>query len=191
MRRGSTPESRGGRQRSTPNKTLLAKAAHLLAAAGESAKTPLFSAYIRVFELAEDHGGELTVTRARRPHNQTEIAECGAPLARILNDLLPYEKPRRTTAQVQTTRITPFRSATASWRSCDAQCSRPRWWTTHGEKFEVRSLRGGRFYPCRHVERFSMLSRTPMAAGPSVRSCRPPGDRGASRQGIRLFYISA
>jgi hypothetical protein len=34
--------------------TLVAKAAHLLAAAGETAKTPLLSAYIRSFELAED-----------------------------------------------------------------------------------------------------------------------------------------
>jgi hypothetical protein len=63
-----------------------------------------FSAYIRLFEPAEDYGGELTVTRARTPHNQTEIAECGAPLARILKDL--FLEARRTTAQVQTTRIT-------------------------------------------------------------------------------------
>src|SRR5260370_5505691 len=102
MLRGSKPgERRGGRQKGTPNKTAVAKAAHILAAAGETAKTPSFSAYTRLFELAEDYNRDLTVARAKRPRNQPEIVECQERLARILKDLLPYEKPRLTTTKVQ------------------------------------------------------------------------------------------
>src|SRR5262245_55022197 len=102
MPRGSKPgERRGGRQKGTPNKTVVAKAAHILAAAGETAKAPSFSAYTRLFELAEDYDRDLAVALAKRPRNQTEIAECRERLARILKDLLPYEKPRLTSAKVQ------------------------------------------------------------------------------------------
>src|SRR5215471_14982717 len=102
MPRGSKPgERRGGRQKGTPNKTVVAKAAHILAAAGETAKAPSFSAYTRLFELAEDYNRELAVALAKRPQNQIEIAECRERLARILKDLLPYEKPRLTTTKVQ------------------------------------------------------------------------------------------
>src|SRR5215467_1179956 len=102
MPRGSKPgERRGGRQKGTPNKTVVAKAAHKLAAAGEIAKAPSFSAYIRLFELAEDYDRDLTVALAKKPQNPTEIAECRERLARILKDLLPYEKPRLTTTKMQ------------------------------------------------------------------------------------------
>ena len=102
MSRGSKPgERRGGRQKGTPNKTVVAKAAHILAAAGETAKAPSFSAYIRLFELAEDYDRNLAVALAKRPRNQAEIVECQERLARILKDLLPYEKPRLTTTKVQ------------------------------------------------------------------------------------------
>jgi hypothetical protein len=102
MPRGSKPgERRGGRRKGTPNKTVVAKAAHILAAAGETAKAPSFSAYIRLFELAEDYDRDLTVALAKRPQNQTEIFECRERLARTLKDLLPYEKPRLTTTKVQ------------------------------------------------------------------------------------------
>jgi hypothetical protein len=102
MPRGSKPgERRGGRQRGTPNKTVVAKAAHILAAAGETAKAPSFSAYIRLCELAEDYDRDLAVALAKRRQNPAEIAECRERLARILKDLLPYEKPRLTTTKVQ------------------------------------------------------------------------------------------
>jgi len=102
MSRGSKPgERRGGRQKGTPNKTVVAKAAHILAAAGETAKAPSFSAYIRLFELAEDYDHDLTIALAKKPQNRTEIAECRERLARILKVLLPYEKPRLTTTKVQ------------------------------------------------------------------------------------------
>jgi hypothetical protein len=102
MPRGSKPgERRGGRQKGTPNKTVVAKAAHILAVAGETAKAPSFSAYTRLFELAEDYNRDLTAALAKRPQNQIEIAECRERLARILKDLLPYEKPRLTTTKVQ------------------------------------------------------------------------------------------
>jgi hypothetical protein len=102
MPRGSKPgERRGGRQRGTPNKIVVAKAAHTLAAAGETAKVPSFSAYIRLFELAEDYDRDLTAALAKKPRNQTEIVESRERLARILKDLLPYEKPRLTTTKVQ------------------------------------------------------------------------------------------
>ena len=102
MPRGSKPgERRGGRQKGTPNKTVVAKAAHILAAAGEAAKAPSFSAYIRLFQLAEDYDRDLTVALAKRPRNQAEIVECQERLARTLKDLLPYEKPRLTTTKVQ------------------------------------------------------------------------------------------
>jgi hypothetical protein len=102
MPRGSKPgERRGGRQKGTPNKTVVAKAAHILAAAGETAKAPSFSAYTRLFELAEDYDRDLTIALAKRPQNHIEIAECRERLARILKDLLPYEKPRLTTTKVQ------------------------------------------------------------------------------------------
>jgi hypothetical protein len=102
MPRGSKPgERRGGRQKGTPNKTVVAKAAHKLAAAGEIAKAPSFSAYIRLCELAEDYDRDLAIALAKRPQNQTEIIECRERLARILKDLLPYEKPRLTTTKVQ------------------------------------------------------------------------------------------
>ena len=102
MPRGSKPgERRGGRQRGTPNKTVVAKAAHILAAAGETAKAPSFSAYIRLFQLAEDYDRDLAVALAKRTRNRTEIAECRERLARTLKDLLPYEKPRLTTTKVQ------------------------------------------------------------------------------------------
>jgi hypothetical protein len=109
MPRGSKPgERRGGRQKGTPNKTVVAKAAHILAAAGETAKAPSFSAYIRLFELAEDYDRDLTIARAKRPPNQTEIVECRERLARTLKDLLPYEKPRLTTTKVQGDRNAPL-----------------------------------------------------------------------------------
>jgi hypothetical protein len=102
MPRGSKPgERRGGRQRGTPNKTVVAKAAHILVAAGETARAPSFSAYTRLFELAEDYDRDLTGAFAKRPQNQTQIVECRERLARILKDLLPYEKPRLTTTKVQ------------------------------------------------------------------------------------------
>jgi len=109
MPRGSKPgERRGGRQKGTPNKTVVAKAAHILASAGETAKAPSFSAYIRLFQLAEDYDRDLTVALAKRPRNQTEIVECQERLARILKDLLPYEKPRLTTTKVQGDRDYPL-----------------------------------------------------------------------------------
>ena len=102
MPRGSKPgERRGGRQKGTPNRTVVAKAVHILAAAGETAKAPSFSAYIRLCELAEDYDRDLIVALAKRPQNPTEIAECRERLARTLKDLLPYEKPRLTTTKVQ------------------------------------------------------------------------------------------
>jgi hypothetical protein len=102
MPRGSkSGERRGGRQKGTPNKTVVAKAAHILAAAGETAKAPSFSAYIRLFQLAEDYDRDLAVALAKRPRNQAEIVECRERLARTLKDLLPYEKPRLTTTKVQ------------------------------------------------------------------------------------------
>jgi hypothetical protein len=73
----------------------------MLAAAGETAKAPSFSAYLRLCELAEDYDRELAVVLAKRPQNQTEIVESRERLARILKDLLPYEKPRLTTTKVQ------------------------------------------------------------------------------------------
>ena len=109
MPRGSKPgERRGGRQRGTPNKTVVAKAAHILAAAGETAKAPSFSAYIRLFQLAEDYDRDLAVALAKRPRNRAEIAECRERLARTLKDLLPYEKPRLTTTKVQGDRNAPL-----------------------------------------------------------------------------------
>jgi hypothetical protein len=109
MSRGSKPgERRGGRQKGTPNKTVVAKAAHILAAAGETAKKPSFSAYTRLFELAEDYDRDLAVALAKRPQNQTKIAECRERLARTLKDLLPYEKPRLTTTKVQGDRNAPL-----------------------------------------------------------------------------------
>jgi hypothetical protein len=102
MPRGSKPgERRGGRQQGTPNKTIVSKAASVLAAAGKIANRPAFSAYIRLFELAEDYDRDLTVALAKRPQNRTEIVECQERLARTLKDLLPYEKPRLTTTKVQ------------------------------------------------------------------------------------------
>ena len=102
MPRGSKPgERRGGRQKGTPNKTVVAKAAHILSAAGKTAKAPSFSAYIRLFQLAEDYDRDLAVALAKRPQNQSKIAECRERLARTLKDLLPYEKPRLTTTKVQ------------------------------------------------------------------------------------------
>ena len=85
-----------------------AKAAHILSAAGETAKAPSFSAYIRLFELAEDYDRDLTVALAKRPRSRTEIAECREQLARILKDLLPYEKPRLTTTKVQGDKDAPL-----------------------------------------------------------------------------------
>ena len=121
MPRGSKPgERRGGRRKGTPNKTVVAKAAHILAAAGGTAKAPSFSAYLRLFELAEDYDRELAVALAKRPQNQTEIVESRERLARILKDLLPYEKPRLTTTKVQGDKDSPLfdsrRSPTPSWR---------------------------------------------------------------------------
>jgi hypothetical protein len=80
----------------------------ILAAAGETAKAPSFSAYARLFELAEDYNRDLSVALAKRRQNQTEIAECRERLARILKDLLPYEKPRLTTTKVQGDRDAPL-----------------------------------------------------------------------------------
>jgi hypothetical protein len=109
MPRGSKPgERRGGRQKGTPNKTVVAKAAHILAAAGETAKAPSFSAYSRLFELAEDYDRDLAVALLKRPRNRTEIAECRERLARTLKDLLPYEKPRLTTTKVQGDKDAPL-----------------------------------------------------------------------------------
>ena len=109
MPRGSKPgERRGGRRKGTPNKTVVAKAAHILAAAGETAKAPSFSAYTRLFELAEDYNRDLTAAIARRPQNQTEIVESRERLARMLKDLLPYEKPRLTTTKVQGDKEAPL-----------------------------------------------------------------------------------
>src|SRR5258708_27847068 len=102
MPRGSKPgERRGGRHKGPPNKTIVPKAASVLAAAGKIARRRSFSAYIRLFELAEDYDHGLTVALAKRPRNQTEIVECRERLARTLKDLLPYEKPRLTTTKVQ------------------------------------------------------------------------------------------
>src|SRR5258707_3138556 len=108
MPRGSKPGERGGdRQQGTRNKPILPKAASVLAAAGKIANRPSFSAYIRLFELAEDYDRDLTVALAKRPQNRTEIAECRERLARTLKDLLPYEKPRLTTTKVQGDRDYP------------------------------------------------------------------------------------
>src|SRR5258707_9214715 len=102
MPRGSKPgERRGGRQKGTPNKTIVSKAASVLAAAGKIANRPSSAAYIRLFELAEDYDHDLTVALAKRPRNQSEIVECRERLARTLKDLLPYEKPRLTSTKVQ------------------------------------------------------------------------------------------
>ena len=60
-----------------------------------------FSAYTRLFELAEDYDRELIIALAKKPQNPTEIAECRERLARTLKDLLPYEKPRLMTTKVQ------------------------------------------------------------------------------------------
>ena len=85
MPRGSKPgERRGGRQKGTPNKTIVSKAANVLAAVGKISKTPSFSAYIRLFELAEDYNRDLTAALAKRPRNQTEMIESRERLARIL-----------------------------------------------------------------------------------------------------------
>ena len=109
MPRGSKPgERRGGRQQGTPNKTIVSKAASVLAAAGKIANRPSFSAYIRLFELAEDYDRDLAVALAKRPRNRTEIAECRERLARTLKDLLPYEKPRLTTTKVQGDKDAPL-----------------------------------------------------------------------------------
>src|SRR5215472_11769059 len=109
MPRGSKPgERRGGRQKGTPNKTVVARAAHILAAVGKTARAPSFSAYIRLCELAEDYDRDLAVALAKRPQNQTEIVECRERLARILKDLLPYEKPRLTTTKVQGDKDAPL-----------------------------------------------------------------------------------
>jgi hypothetical protein len=109
MPRGSKPgERRGGRQQGTPNKTIVSKAASVLAAAGKIAKRPSFSAYTRLFELAEDYNRDLAVALAKRPQNRTEIVECQERLARTLKDLLPYEKPRLTTTKVQGDRNAPL-----------------------------------------------------------------------------------
>jgi hypothetical protein len=121
MPRGSTPgERRGGHQKGPPNKTVVAKAVHILAAAGATAKAPSVSTYVRLFELAEDYDRELA--RAERPQNQAEVVECREWLARILKGLLACEKPRLTTTQVHDDKDCPVstcqRSPTASWRSC-------------------------------------------------------------------------
>ena len=109
MPRGSKPgERRGGRQKGTPNKTIVSKAASVLAAAGKIAKKPSFSAYIRLFELAEDYDQDLAIALAKRPRHQTEIVECRERLARILKDLLPFEKPRLTTTKVQGDKDAPL-----------------------------------------------------------------------------------
>jgi hypothetical protein len=109
MPRGSKPgERRGGRQKGTPNKTIVSKAANVLAAAGKIAKRPSFSAYIRLFELAEDYNRDLVVALAKRPRNQAEVAECRERLGRTLKDLLPYEKPRLTTTKVQGDKDAPL-----------------------------------------------------------------------------------
>jgi len=109
MPRGSKPgERRGGRQKGTPNKTVVAKAAHKLAAAGEIAKAPSFSAYVRLCELAEDYDRDLAVALAKKPQNQSEIVEYRERLARIFKDLLPYEKPRLTTTKVQGDKDAPL-----------------------------------------------------------------------------------
>jgi hypothetical protein len=109
MPRGSKPgERRGGRQKGTPNKTVVAKAAYILATAGETAKAPSFSAYTRLFELAEDYDRDLAVALAKRPRNQAEIVKRQERLARTLKDLLPYEKPRLTTTKVQGDRNAPL-----------------------------------------------------------------------------------
>lgn len=108
-RGGSQPgERRGGRRKGTPNKTVVSKAAHILAAAGEVARAPSFSAYVRLFELAEDYDRELTIALAKKPLNPSEIAECRERLARILKDLLPYEKPRLTTTKVSGDKEAPL-----------------------------------------------------------------------------------
>ena len=85
----------------TPNKTIVSKAASVLAAAGKIAKKPSFSAYDRLFELAEDCKRDLAVALARRPQNQTEIAKCRGRLVRVLKVLLSYEKPRLRTMKVR------------------------------------------------------------------------------------------
>jgi hypothetical protein len=76
--------------------------------AGKNAKAPSFSAYTRLFELAEDYDRDLAVALAKRPRSRTEIAECRQQLARILKDLLPYEKPRLTTTKVQGDKDAPL-----------------------------------------------------------------------------------
>jgi hypothetical protein len=101
MRTAARRTLRRPSKKCAPNKTAAAKAAHAFAAAGETAKAPSFSAYVRLFELAEDYDRDLTIALAKRPRNQTEIIECRERLARILKDLLPYEKPRLTTTKVQ------------------------------------------------------------------------------------------
>jgi len=72
-----------------------------------------FSAYTRLFELAEDYDRDLTVALAKRRQNRTEIVECRERLARTLKDLLPYEKPRLTTTKVQGDKDAPLFDLTA------------------------------------------------------------------------------
>jgi hypothetical protein len=61
-----------------------------------------------LFELAEDYDRNLTVALAKRPQNQTDIIECRERLARILKDLLPYERRRLTTTKVQGDKDAPL-----------------------------------------------------------------------------------
>src|SRR5258707_10819460 len=77
-RRSKPGERRGGRQQGTPNKPIVSKAASVLAAAGKIAKRPSFSAYIGLFELAEDYDRDLTVALAKKPQNPTEIVDAGS-----------------------------------------------------------------------------------------------------------------
>jgi hypothetical protein len=177
MRRGSTPQSA---EKGSPNKTVVAKAAHILAAAGETAKAPSFSAYVRLFELARDYDREFTVTRAERPHNQTEIVECREPLARPLRAAPPdHHAGRRRQGLPRFDLSALSDSALAFLRRA---VLKPRWWATHGEIFgaPISTPRSSGSPRCRE---------RPMVAGPSLTCYRPPGDRGAPREGITLFCI--
>jgi hypothetical protein len=84
MPRGSKPgERRGGRQKGTPNKTVVAKRLTYSLRLARLQKRRPSPPYIRLFKLAEDYDRDLTVALAKRPQDQTEIVECRERLASL------------------------------------------------------------------------------------------------------------
>jgi hypothetical protein len=164
MRRGSTPQSA---EKGTPNKTVVAKAAHILAAAGETARAPSLCAYARLFELAQDCDRELTVT----PYPQGS-----APLRAAPPDATQGADDKDypvSTCQRSATALAFLRPAVLKATA----------WATHNEIFEAP-------ISTRRPSGFPRFRERPMVAEPPSFTCyRPPGDRGAPREGIRLFCI--